>query len=179
MMMLMLLQTDHSSSYLRAARAGNFDKLVDLLDSGKANINTTNAVRPVSTPLNSFISSIWFTVIVTPSVLVPSVFWRCWFGGRKGIWPVKKVSGRMLAWLCVWVKVQICIWPSWCHCHSLSLAPVNPDWFYLRCNIDWLIDCLNGWLIEWTGCDSSGSKGRSHWYHQWTAESRSRCQHCH
>jgi len=23
------------------------------------------------------------------------------------------------------------IWPSWCHCHSLSLAPVNPDWFYL------------------------------------------------
>jgi len=31
----------------------------------------------------------------------------------------------------VWVKVQICIWPSWCHCNSLSLAPVNPDWFYL------------------------------------------------
>jgi len=26
---------------------------------------------------------------------------------------------------------QICIWPNWCHCHSLSLAPVNPDWFYL------------------------------------------------
>jgi len=21
--------------------------------------------------------------------------------------------------------------PSWCHCHSLSLAPVNPHWFYL------------------------------------------------
>jgi len=31
---------------------------------------------------------------------------------------------------CVWVKVQICIWPNWCHCYSLSLAPVNPDWFY-------------------------------------------------
>ena len=27
-------------------------------------------------------------------------------------------------------EVQICIWPSWCHCHSLSLAAVNPDWFY-------------------------------------------------
>ena len=27
--------------------------------------------------------------------------------------------------------MQICIWPSWCHCHSLSLASVNPDWFYL------------------------------------------------
>ena len=24
-----------------------------------------------------------------------------------------------------------CIWPSRCHCHSLYLAPVNPDWFYL------------------------------------------------
>ena len=24
-----------------------------------------------------------------------------------------------------------CMWPSICHCHSLSLAPVNPDWFYL------------------------------------------------
>jgi len=35
----------------------------------------------------------------------------------------------MLAWLCVWVKVQICIWPRWCHCHSLFLAAVNPDWF--------------------------------------------------
>jgi len=45
MMMMMMLQTDHSSSYLRAARAGNIDKLLDLLDSGKANITTTNAVR--------------------------------------------------------------------------------------------------------------------------------------
>ena len=28
-------------------------------------------------------------------------------------------------------EVQTCIWPSRCHCHSLSCAPVNPDWFYL------------------------------------------------
>jgi len=28
-------------------------------------------------------------------------------------------------------EVQICIWPSRCHCHSLSLAPVNTAWFYL------------------------------------------------
>ena len=33
----------------------------------------------------------------------------------------KKLSGGMLAWLCVWR----------CHCQSLYLAPVNPDWFYL------------------------------------------------
>jgi len=26
----------------------------------------------------------------------------------------------MLAWLSVCSEVQICIWPSWCHCHSLG-----------------------------------------------------------
>jgi len=52
-----------------------------------------------------------------------------WAAGRTS--GLQKLSGGMLAWLSVWGKVQICIWPSWCHCHSLSLAPVNPDWFYL------------------------------------------------
>ena len=46
--MVMMLQSDPSNSYLRAARAGNLDKLLDLLQSGKANINTTNAVCIVS-----------------------------------------------------------------------------------------------------------------------------------
>jgi len=64
-------------------------------------------------------------------VYLPSMLWCCWLGGRKGILPVKKLSGGMLAWLCVWIKVQIRIWPSWCHCHCLYLAPVNPDWFYV------------------------------------------------
>jgi len=45
--------------------------------------------------------------------------------------PACKNSGGMLAWLSVWGEVQTCIWPSSCHCHLLSLAPVNPDWFYL------------------------------------------------
>jgi len=35
------------------------------------------------------------------------------------------------AGMIVWGEVQICIWPSCCHCHSLSLFPVNTDWFYL------------------------------------------------
>jgi len=52
---------------------------------------------------------------------------------QEGHLACKKLSGGMLVWLCLWVKVQICIWPSWCHCNSLSLAPVNPDWFYLSC----------------------------------------------
>jgi len=52
-------------------------------------------------------------------------------GRQEGHPACKKLSGGMLVWLCVWVMVQICIWPSWCHCHSLSLVPVNPDLFYL------------------------------------------------
>jgi len=47
-------------------------------------------------------------------------FWCCWLGGRKGIQPVKKLSLGVLRWLSVCGEVQICIWPSWCHCHSLS-----------------------------------------------------------
>ena len=35
-----------------------------------------------------------------------------------------------------WSEVQTCIWPSWCHCHLLSLAPVKsrlvlPFWYRL------------------------------------------------
>ena len=57
--------------------------------------------------------------------IVPSVLWCCWLGSRKGIWPVKKLSGEVLVWLSVWSEVQTCIWPSWCHCNSLSLASVK------------------------------------------------------
>ena len=35
------------------------------------------------------------------------------------------MSRGVLAWLSVWSKMQTCIWPSWCHCHSLSLASVK------------------------------------------------------
>ena len=67
---------------------------------------------------------------------MPSVLWHCWLGGRKGIRPVKKLSGGVLAWLSVWSEVQTCIWPSWCHCHSLSPASVKsrlvlPFWYQL------------------------------------------------
>ena len=71
--------------------------------------------------------------------------WCCWHisvsaltllvGGRKGIRPVKNLSGVVLAWLSVWNEVQTCIWPSWCHCHSLYLASVKsrlvlPFWYW-------------------------------------------------
>jgi len=66
-----------------------------------------------------------------------SVLWRCWLGGRKGIRPVKNWVIRCWhAWLSVWSEMQTCIWPSWCHCHSLSLASVKsrlmlPFWYRL------------------------------------------------
>ena len=68
--------------------------------------------------------------------LLPSVLWRCWLGGRKGIRPVKNLSSEVLAWLSVLSEVQTCIWPSWYHCRSLSLAPVKsrlvlPFWYRL------------------------------------------------
>ena len=43
-------------------------------------------------------------------------------GQQEGHPACKNLGGGVLAWLSVWSKVQTCIWPSWCHCHSLSLA---------------------------------------------------------
>jgi len=57
--------------------------------------------------------------------------------GRQEGHPVcKKLSGGVLAWLSVCSDVQTCIRPSWCHCHSLSLASVKsrlvlPFWYRL------------------------------------------------
>jgi len=57
-------------------------------------------------------------------------------GLQEGHPACKKLSGGVLAWLSVWSEVQTCIWPSWCHCHSLSLASVKsrlvlPFWYRL------------------------------------------------
>jgi len=42
-------------------------------------------------------------------------------GRQEGHPASKKLSGGLLALLSVWSEVQTCIWPSWCHCLSLSL----------------------------------------------------------
>ena len=44
-------------------------------------------------------------------------------------------GGGVVVWLSVWSEVQTCIWPSWCHCHSLSRASeksrlVLPFWYW-------------------------------------------------
>jgi len=74
-------------------------------------------------------------------------------GRREGHPACKKQSGGVLVWLSVWSKVQTCIWPSWCHCHSLSLASVKsrlvlPFWYRLT----WVVPGkgpLNGCVCIW------------------------------
>ena len=87
-----------------------------------------------------------------------AVGWR-----QEGHPACKKLSSEVLVWLSVWSEVQICIWSSWCHCHSLSLASVKsrlvlPFWYRLTgvvpdkgplhgcvCVCLWAIGC--GWLM--------------------------------
>jgi len=57
-------------------------------------------------------------------------------GWQEGHPACKKLSGVVLVWLSVWSDVQTCIWPIWCHCHSLSLASIKsrlvlPFWYRL------------------------------------------------
>jgi len=56
--------------------------------------------------------------------------WTLLVGRQERHLACKKLSGGIPVWLSVCSKVQICIWPSWCHCQPLSLAPVNPDWWF-------------------------------------------------
>jgi len=64
-----------------------------------------------------------------------------WAAGRaSGLW--KKLSGGVLAWLSVWSEVQTCIWPNWCHCHSLSLASVKSRLVLPFCWCYWYV-----WIV--------------------------------
>ena len=46
-------------------------------------------------------------------------------GRQEGHPACKKTEWWVLAWLSAWSEAQTCIWPSWCHCHSLSVASVK------------------------------------------------------
>ena len=77
-----------------------------------------------------FINIFSFVTVIAFSALTLLV------GRQEGHPACKKLSGGVLAWLSVWSEVQTCICPSWCHCHSLSLASVKsrlvlPFWYRL------------------------------------------------
>ena len=120
-------------------------------------------------------------------------------GGRKGIRPVKKLSSVVLAWLSVWSEVQTCIWPCWCHCHSLSLASVKsrlvlPFWYRLTwvvpdkgllngcvCSYPVVLIFFSTWVVSWHGIkwpilfcyDIESADGE--WYTCWNSAFNSRC----
>ena len=80
-------------------------------------------------------------------------------GRQEGHPACKKLSGGVLAWLSVWSAVQTCIWPSWCHCQSLSHAAVKsrlvlPFWHRLTSVVPdkgplngcvWVRECKEWW----------------------------------
>jgi len=76
----------------------------------------------------------------------------------------------MLAWLSVWSKMQACMWPSWCHCHSLSLASVKsrlvlPFWYWLT----WVVPekgLLNGCVCVYSVSTVWCSDIKIMWYIQ-------------
>ena len=98
----------------------------------------------------------------------------------------KELSGEVLAWLSVWCEVQTCIWPSWCHCHSLSLdslksrlvlpfwyRPVSKDWVAWSLQVRWAQKWMNRSRCRFGGgADSCGPKEpcigwgfKTHWRH--------------
>jgi len=73
-------------------------------------------------------------------------------GLQEGHLACKKLNCGVLVWLSVWGKMQICTWPSWCHCHWLSLALesrfVLPFWYRLNRVVPKGQYMLLLWLME-------------------------------
>ena len=64
-------------------------------------------------------------------------------GWQEGHPACKKLSGGVLAWLSLWSKVQTCIWPSWCRCHSLFQPSVKSRLVFItRCYASAVLRCL-------------------------------------
>ena len=83
-----------------------------------------------------------------PSMLIAFSALMLLVGRQEGHPACKQQSGGVLAWLSVWSEVQTCIWSSWCHCHSLSLASVKsrlvlPFWWKGLLNV-----CVRGCCIR-------------------------------
>ena len=82
---------------------------------------------------NSTCSRAAYRLIV---LFMPSVLWRCWLGGRMGIRSAKTEWWGAGVVICLERGANLHIRPSWCYCHSLSLASVKsrlvlPFWYRL------------------------------------------------
>jgi len=93
-------------------------------------------VVPDQRPLNGRCSSLLLLFIIYGGLSAFSAL-TLLVERQEGHLACRKLSGGVLAWLSVWSEVQTCIWPSQCHCHSLSLASVKksrlvlPFWYRL------------------------------------------------
>ena len=84
-------------------------------------------------------------------IIMPSVRWCCWLGNRNSIrqerhpaFDVHLACKKTEWWgagvvICL-ERAATCIWPSWRHCHSLSLASVKsrlvlPFWYGLTSGV--------------------------------------------
>jgi len=102
-------------------------------------------------------------------------------GWQEGHPDCKKLSGGVLAWLFVWSEVQICTWPGWCRCQSLSLASVksrlvSPFW-YLFTQVVLDKGLLNGCVCNYVNpaCIAAIPNKRFWLYHWWAACNESCC----
>ena len=89
---------------------------------------SVSTVRPVLVCIGFYVFTLYVSFAFSALMLL--------VGQQEGHPACKKLSGGVLAWLSVWSEVQTCILPSWCHCHSLSLASVKsrlvlPFWYRL------------------------------------------------
>ena len=78
----------------------------------------------------------WMIVMYVVCVLIAFSALTLLVGQQEGHPACKKLISGVLVWLSVWSEVQTCIRPSWCHCHSLSIASVKsrlvlPFWYRL------------------------------------------------
>jgi len=81
--------------------------------------------------LCGLMASVSYSAIITTQCLAIAFSALMLLVGRQEGHPAcKKQSVGVLVWLSVWSKVQTCIRPSWCDCHSLSLASVKSRLFF-------------------------------------------------
>jgi len=73
----------------------------------------------------------WFIWLALGKQLAPLSALMQLVGRQEGHLACKKLSCGILAWLSVWGKVQICIWPSWSHCQICFTFLVLPFWYRL------------------------------------------------
>ena len=78
--------------------------------------------------LNTHLSYLFYLLTC---LLVPSVLWRCWLGGRKSIWPVKNWAVGCWHSYLSGARCRLAYGPADATATHCLLFQWNPDWFYL------------------------------------------------